>query len=58
MLSAEVFAWESCLPLAWACASNEYGGIENDVGDLITMLRAYPNDDEIEIQVLRRTQVS
>ena len=21
------------------------------VGDLITMLRAYPNDDEIEIQV-------
>ena len=30
MLSAEVFAWESCLPLAWACASNEYGGIEND----------------------------
>lgn len=27
MLSAEVFAWESCLPLAWACASNEYGGI-------------------------------
>ena len=28
------------------------------VGDLITMLRAYPNDDEIEIQVLRRTQVS
>ena len=25
------------------------------VGDLITMLRAYPNDDEIEIQVFDPT---